>query len=335
MSATLAEIATHAGVSPATVSRVLNDKPGVAPDTRRAVLTSLDVLGYDRPARLRARTARPVGLLVPELGDPAVSAFAQALASNLPRRGFTPLLGVQGQHGAREDEVIDMFLEAGATGILFVGGRHADTTAPTGRYRELRAQGMPLGFVNGYREGIDAPFFSFDYGTAASLAVRHLASLGHRRIGFAAGPATLVSTVRTAEGFARGLHEMVGPDAVPVVAHTQNSDDGGASAARLLIEEECTAIVCGSDLIALGVLAEARRQEIAVGVRLSVMSLDDSLLARSSWPPLTTLRQPFGAMGVAIVDAFVGEMNGIPASRAEYIFQPELIVRESTGRAPA
>jgi DNA-binding LacI/PurR family transcriptional regulator len=335
MGATLADIAAHAGVSEATVSRVLNDKPGVAPAKRRAVLTALDVLGYERPSRLRSRTARPVGVLLPELGNPIFPAFAQALAPNFARRGFTPLIGTQSEGGLHEDEIIDMFVEAGVSGILFVAGRHADAAESTERYRSLRELGLPLGFVNGYREGVDAPFFSIDDTAAMSIAVRHLAAMGHRRIGFASGPESWVPTRRATEGFRSAVHDSLGSSEPAPVVHGLLSDDGGASAARALLADGCTAIVCASDLMAVGVLAEARRQRRSVPGDLSVVGFDDSILARSCWPPLTTIRQPVPTMGIAIADAFVGEMNGVPASRTEYVFQPELVVRESTGPAPS
>ncbi|WP_395245318.1 LacI family DNA-binding transcriptional regulator [Agromyces sp. MMS24-K17] len=334
MSARLADIAAHAGVSEATVSRVLNDKPGVATDKRQAVLTALDLLGYERPARLRRRTGRPVGIILPELGNPIYPAFAQALGPNFARRGFTPLIGTQSDGGVHEDEYIEMFVEAGANGIVFVSGRHADSTFPVTRYRQLREMGLKVGFVNGTRTGVDAPFFAIDDLGAMALAVRHLVSLGHRRIGLADGPEAFVPAQRKAAGFRDAIAELVGTDAPVLIEHTLASDDGGLSAARALLAEGCTAIVCASDLIAVGVLAEARRQGIRVPEDLSVVGFDDSTLARHSWPPLTTIRQPVNTMGIAIADAFVGEMNDVHASRTEYLFQPELVVRESTGPAP-
>jgi len=334
MGATLAEIAANAGVSQATVSRVLNEKPGVAPAKRRAVLTALDLLGYERPSRLRTRTARPVGLLLPGLGNPIHAAFAQALAPNFARRGFNTVIGADSEGGLHEDEVIETFVETGVAGILFVAGNHADAAQSTARYRTLRERGLPLGFVNGFRDDIDAPFFSLDDLAAMSLAVRHLAAMGHRRIGLACGPDSLVASQRAIDGYTAAMADSIGPDAETHVAHGLLSDDGGVSAARSLIADGCTGIVCTSDLIAIGALAEARRNGLEVPERLSVVGLDDSILARSSWPPLTTIRQPITQMGIAVADAFVGEMNGIAASRTEYLFQPELVLRESTGPAP-
>ena len=331
MGATLADIAAHAGVSEATVSRVLNDKPGVAQHKRQAVLTALDLLGYERPARLRRRTGRPVGLLLPELINPVFPAFAQALGPNFARRGFTPLIGSQSEGGLDEDEYIDMFVEAGAAGIVFFSGRHSDSRFPMDRYTQLLELGLPLAFVNGYRAGIDAPFFSIDEHSAMELAVRHLTAMGHRRIGLAVGQESFVAAQRKSEGFQSAMKKHAGDDARAVIEPSLYTDDGGISAGRALISAGCTAVVCANDLIAVGVLAEARRQGLEIPHDLSVVGFDDSVIARHAWPPLTTVRQPVTAMGVAIADAFVGEMNRIRASRTEYLFQPELVVRESTG----
>src|SRR3989337_2223331 len=95
MRARLSDIARQAEVSEATVSRVLNDRPGVSTETRQAVLTALDVLGYERPERLRKRSAGLVGLVVPELDNPIFPAFAQIIDSSLAQQGFTPVLCTQ------------------------------------------------------------------------------------------------------------------------------------------------------------------------------------------------------------------------------------------------
>jgi DNA-binding LacI/PurR family transcriptional regulator len=108
--ARLSDIAQQADVSEATVSRVLNDRPGVSPDKRQAVLTALDVLGYERPQRLRKRSAGLVGLVVPELENPIFPAFAQTIESALAHRGFTPVLCTQTPGGVTEDEYVEMLL---------------------------------------------------------------------------------------------------------------------------------------------------------------------------------------------------------------------------------
>ena len=179
MAARLSDIAAQAGVSEATVSRVLNEKPGVADGTRQAVLTALDVLGYERPARLKAHSAGLVGLIVPELDNPIFPAFAQVVESALAGHGFTPVLCTQTPGGVHEDEYTRMLLERGVSGIVFVSGLHADVTADPERYQALRRLGLPIVLVNGFMDGVDAPFISNDDVASMDLALSHLVALGH------------------------------------------------------------------------------------------------------------------------------------------------------------
>src|SRR3954449_10145353 len=141
MAARLSDIAAQAGVSEATVSRVLNGKPGVASATRESVLAALDVLGYERPVRLRQRSAGLVGLITPELENPIFPAFAQIIGQALTRQGYTPVLATQTPGGSTEDELVELLVERGVAGIIFVSGLHADSTAGTERYARLQGQG--------------------------------------------------------------------------------------------------------------------------------------------------------------------------------------------------
>src|SRR3979490_3083269 len=155
MRARLSDIAQQAEVSEATVSRVLNDRPGVAAETRQAVLTALDVLGYERPARLRKKSAGLVGLVVPELDNPIFPAFAQVIESALAQSGFTPVLCTQTPGGVTEDEYGEMLLDRQVSGIVFVSGLNADPTADPDRYRKLLSRPLPAAFINGYVEGVE------------------------------------------------------------------------------------------------------------------------------------------------------------------------------------
>src|SRR5215510_12827450 len=148
--ARLLDIALQAQVSEATVSRVLNDKPGVSPETRQAVLTALDVLGYERPTKLRKRSAGLVGLVVPELDNPIFPAFAQVIESVLAQHGYTPVLCTQTPGGVTEDEYVEMLLDRQVSGIIFVSGLHADTAADKERYHRLVGRGLPIVLVNGF-----------------------------------------------------------------------------------------------------------------------------------------------------------------------------------------
>ncbi|MGL5859574.1 MAG: LacI family DNA-binding transcriptional regulator [Angustibacter sp.] len=366
MAARLADIAAQAGVSEATVSRVLNAKPGVADATRQAVLTALDVLGYERPTRLRRKSAGLVGLIVPELTNPIFPAFAQVIETALARQGYTPVLCTQTPGGVHEDDYTEMLLERSVSGIVFVSGLHADASADHERYRQLLARGLPIVLVNGHAADVEAPQVSCDDEVAAELAVGHLVSLGHHRIGLAVGPERFVPTARKIEGFRRAMRALVpggtpdvggpstpgagadrgtagagvdsGPDAGAgldaMVEGSLFTVEGGQAAAGRLLDGGCTAVICGSDLMALGAIRAARSRGLRVPGDVSVVGYDDSPLMAFTDPPLTTLRQSVQSMGEAAVRALIDEVTGHPAPRTEYLFRPELVVRHSTGVAP-
>lgn len=332
-SARLADIAAHARVSEATVSRVLNGKAGVAASTRQSVLTALDVLGYDRPARLRRKSAGLVGLLVPELANPIFPAFAQVIERALVQHDFTPVLCTQTPGGVHEDDYVQMLLDRGVAGIIYVSGQHADTTTDPRRYEQLRRQGLPIVLVNGYVPGIDAPFISNDDEASMELSVGHLVNLGHTAIGLAMGQPRYVPVIRKVAGYRTAMKRMLDRDDVDgLIETTMFSVEGGAAAGTRLIERGCTAIICGSDLMALGVVRAVRAMGMSVPGDISVVGYDDSTLIAFTDPPLTTVRQQVTTMGEAAVRALVDEIAGSPTPRTEFIFAPELVVRASTAR---
>ncbi|GII21198.1 LacI family DNA-binding transcriptional regulator [Planosporangium mesophilum] len=331
--ARLADVARQAGVSEATVSRVFNDKPGVSAETRQAVLTALDVLGYQRPERLRKRSAGLVGLVVPELDNPIFPAFAQAVEGTLAQSGYTPVLCTQTPGGVTEDEYVEMLLDRQVSGIVFVSGLNADTTADADRYRKLISRPLPVAFINGYVEGVEAPFISCDDHAAGGMAVRHLASLGHRRIGLITGPGRFVPVQRKLAGYREAMRKLFGTSDCDLVELSLFGVEGGDAAAGRLIERGVTAIACGSDLMALGAIRAARSRGLDVPRDISVVGFDDSPLIAFTDPPLTTLRQPVREMSVAAVRALLDEISGDPTPNSEYVFRPELVVRGSTGPA--
>ncbi len=334
----LSDLAEQAGVSTATVSRVLNGKPGVASTTRQAVLAALDVLGYERPSALRGRSAGLVGLVVPELTNPVFPAFAQAIESILAQHGYTPLLCTQAPGGTTEDEYVSTLVDHSVDGIVFISGLHADTRADHTRYELLRGQGIPIVLINGYAPGIDAPFVSPDDAASVDVAVQHLVTLGHRRIGLAIGPERYVPAQRKLAAFTAALvrHGLADDEAAARrhVTSTLYTLEGGQAAAAELLAADHTAIVCGSDLMALGVVRAARARGLRVPADVSVVGYDDAPLIAFTEPPLTTVRQPVEAMAHAAVSALLTEIGGDRAPRTELLFAPELVVRGSTGVAP-
>jgi LacI family transcriptional regulator, repressor for deo operon, udp, cdd, tsx, nupC, and nupG len=326
----LSDIARQAGVSEATVSRVLNDKPGVGTQTRQSVLTALDVLGYERPQALRKHAMGLIGLVLPELENPIFPLYAQTVSNVLAGSGYTPVLCTQTPGGVTEDEYVEMLRERSVAGIVFVSGLNADTTADHDRYRELREKRLPIAFITGHPEGVDAASFSCDDTTAARIAVEHLAGLGHTRIGIVSGPDRYWPVQRKLRGY-RTAMASVGPEMVEL---TLFGEQGGHAAAARLFDRGATAVVCGSDMMALGAIRAADERGLKVPGDVSVVGYDDSPLIAHTNPPLTTVRQPVRDIATAAARALLDEIAGQPAPSSEYLFRPELVVRGSTGAAP-
>jgi alanine racemase len=340
MTVRLADIADRAGVSVATVSRVLNDKPGVNELTRRVVLTAVDVLGYDRPARLRKRTSGLVGLVVPELENPFFPRLAQALEDRLAGHGYTPVLCSQTLGGVHEDDFVASLLEHGVAGIVFVSGIHAVADTPPARYQRLTEAGLPIVFVNGPMPTVAAPAVSTDDAVSMDLAVGHLAHMGHRDIGLVTGQRRYVTVQRKIDGFKaamrRHVDDALGEDWLERrIASTYYTVEGGSLAASTILGDGATGVVCSSDVMAIGVVAAARQQQLDVPGRVSVVGCDDSLLIEFVDPPLTTVRQPVAVLAEAAVRLLLDAIAGSASGARETLFRPELVVRGSTARAPS
>lgn len=330
MSPRLVDVARHAGVSQATASRVLNGKLGVSEETRNAVLSAADALGYQTAGAARRRVSSLLGVIVPELENPVFAAFAQHLTTLLAQGGSTPMLCTQTAGGIGEDEWVEMLLEREVAGLIVVSGMHADTHSSLDRYRRLLGLRVALVLVNGYADGVEAACISTDDAGAMSLAVDHLRALGHESIGLAVGPDRYTPVIRKVAGFTSAL-VAAGDGAEPLVEHSLFTIEGGHAAAQRLLVRGATAIVCASDLMALGAVRACRARGLSVPEDVSVVGYDDSALVASAGPPLTTVRQPVPAMCRAAVRVLLDELGGAPAPRHEYVFQPELVVRGSTG----
>lgn len=334
MSKRLAEVARKVGVSEATVSRVLNEKPGVSEATRQAVLTALDVLGYERPTKLRGERARLVGLVMPELQNPIFPAFAEIVSGSLAQQGFTPVLCTQTAGGVTEADYIELLLSHRVSGVVFAGGLYAQADAPHDHYGLLAERRLPTVMVNASIDGLPFPRVSCDDAVAADQAMNHLRSLGHTRIGLLMGPPDHVPSRRkiaAAQAIAKGTGGAIDP---ADIVHSLYSLEAAQAATVRLLARGVTGIICASDPMALGAIRAVRRAGRSVPRDVSVVGFDDSALMNCTDPPLTTVRQPIEPMGRMVIELLVGQMAGGMGNRDEYFFEPELVVRGSTGPAP-
>jgi DNA-binding LacI/PurR family transcriptional regulator len=335
MTRRLADVAKKVGVSEATVSRVLNEKPGVSEATRNRILTALDVLGYERPTKLRGERARLVGLVLPELQNPIFPAFAEVVGSALAQQGYTPVLCTQTAGGVTEADYVELLLQQQVSGVVFAGGLYTQADAPHDHYRRLAQRKLPTVLVNAPIAGLGFATVSCDDGAAADQAVAHLLSLGHTKIGLLLGPRDHVPSQRKLAAALRTAAAAGHPIAAERIAHSLYSLEAAQASAGRLIRAGATGIVCASDPMALGAIRAVRRAGLNVPADVSVIGFDDSALMSAMDPPLTTVRQPIDAMGRLVIELLVAQIAGTSVAHDEMLFEPELVVRASTGPAPA
>ncbi|GAA2031461.1 LacI family DNA-binding transcriptional regulator [Agromyces tropicus] len=318
-------------MSEATVSRVLNGKPGVSASTRDAVLTALDVLGYERPTKLRGERARLVGLMMPELQNPIFPALAEVIGGGLAQNGFTPVLCIQTAGGVSESDYVELLLHQQVSGVIFTGGAYTQADANHEHYERLRELKLPTVLVSAPVAGLGFSTVSCDDVTSMEQAFGHLLQLGHERIGILLGPRDHVPSQRKhAAALAMAeRHGVALPD--EHVVHSLYSLESGQTAAAKLLDAGVTGIVCASDPMALGAVRAVRRAGLRVPEDVSVIGYDDSALMNCTEPPLTTVRQPIESMGKMIIELLMRQMSSESTSGDEVFFAPELVVRASTG----
>lgn len=328
----LIDIARTAGVSEATVSRVLNGRSGVNEATRRSVLEVAQKMG--RAVGPMATGGGPlVGVLVPDLENQVFTAWVERIEAELFELGASTLVALRARTVEREREILQRFQHLGVEAIIVISGHHAQQRAPLDHYREVTAAGIPLVLINGVREDLDAAYLSTDDEHAVRVVLTHLQELGHQRVGLAVGDEhtwPVREKVRVFESFTAEW-----PDGPQPIAFTDFSYAGGYEAARDLVGRGATAIICGSDVMAAGALEGVRSQGLNVPREISVVGYDDVFWASLTNPPLTTVRQAVGSIARAAVRAALGggEDSRRPA-RTEVVVRPQLIMRGSTGAAP-
>ncbi len=334
------DVATLAGVSEATVSRVMNGKQGVRDSTRDRVLRVLAELGYVPEALRSGPRAGVVGLIVPELDNPIFPKFVQAVEARLLSSGYLCVLCCATRVGATEDDYLESLIERHVAGVIVVSGRHADSRADHSIYDEITGRGIGLVTINGAMAP-DAsgappiPSVSTDDHAATVTAYRHLRELGHQRIGLLIGPTCYTPVQRKLAGFVDAVRaDGVDDDVDERVIETIFTLDGGFTGAQRLLDGGVTGIVAASDMMALGAIRAARQRGLAVPTDVSVVGFDDTELMRFTDPPLTTVHQPVSRIVDHAVDVLFAQIDGQPFDHAERLVPGELIVRGTTARAP-
>jgi LacI family transcriptional regulator len=332
-SAGVVDVAARAGVSLGTVSNVLNHPDRVAPATRERVLQAIRELGFVRneaARQLRAGRSRTIGLVVLDVGNPFFTDLAAGVEATATKAGLSVVLCNSNDDDDRELHYLSLLQEQRAFGILItpVGGK-------TAAIDTVRRSGTPVVLVDRGSNRRQCSVSVNDH-VGGELAVAHLISQGHKRIGFVGGPLAITQVSERLAGARAAMHAAGMRDDALVVIETPRLDVAsgratGGQLAAMPTRRRPTGVFCANDLLALGLLQDTTRRKLAVPGDLAIVGYDDIEFAAAAAVPLTSVRQPRAQLGQAAMDLLLEEATD-PAGHQhrQVVFEPELVVREST-----
>jgi DNA-binding LacI/PurR family transcriptional regulator len=327
----LEEVARRARVSTATVSRVLNSQDGVRASTRARVLKAVEELKYSPNLHARSLAgaqSRTVGVIVSNIENPFFLDVYKAVEAGAHAAGYDVFM-------ANTDYSPDRLV----TSIrLMIGRRVAGLAAIVSEMdaaliQELSAQRIPVVFYDVGKPRRNITNIRVDYRGATEKLTSHLCSLGHRRLGFIGHHAAL-GPLHERSRAVRDAAARHGGTEVQVVAADADTLEGGRRAARTLLDRspKLTAIICANDVMAVGVLRELRATGRRVPEDVSVTGFDNVTLAQFCYPALTSVHIPRDEIGRTICECLLNRDD--PPLHREFVLEPELVVRDSTGPAP-
>lgn len=331
----LHNVAQYAGVSPATVSRVLNNTAPVRETMRARVLAAMNELGYAPSSRFTRRAIEnAIALLIPDILNPFFAEIVRGVQDEASTIGFLPIVFDSTEDLQREEQFLRMFASQPMRGIILCGSR-----LPQAELQLCCNQSsVPIALINRSVRNAKVACVLTDLEGGAWRATRHLLDLHHTRIAFLSGPFQSEQSQARRRGVERALAEaglLLRPELCP--ASNPNVDGGfqAMSALLALPPADCpTAVIAYNDLMALGVLHAIRARHLRVPEDISVVGTDNIAIAAHTNPPLTTITQPKYQMGRTAMQVLYHMIQGHPPPEDGYtLMESALIVREST--APA
>lgn len=328
---TMRDVAKRAGVSPATVSRVLNKTHSISDETRRRVLEVVGELNYFKNVharRLATGQSDLFGLVISEIANPYFPEVIRGFQAAAWDRGFDVLLLNTEYSRARTQSIIRKLVESDVRGVAIMTSS-IDNSATA----ELTAAGIGVVFSNFCTADKLVSNISINYIHGISQAIEHVASLGHRRAAVIAGPEANRTAANIKQALVTGLTRR-GMKPFPVTSSDYRVD-AGASAVRDILSapDVPTVIFCGSDLIAMGAMSTLEASGVRIPEDVSIVGIDDISFAFLARPPLTTIGVPRELLGTTAFEALDKMLKLKRHKGSEYKLKTELVVRKST--APA
>ncbi|ANI29929.1 transcriptional regulator [Yersinia entomophaga] len=332
--ATIKDVAKLAGVSVATVSRVINQSPKASESSRAAVLSAMEQLQYHPNANARAlaqQSTETVGLIVSDVSDPFFGAMVKAVEQIAYATGNFLLIG-NGYHNAdKERQAIEQLIRHRCAALVV----HAKKL-PDEELVSLMKQIPGMVLINRTLAGYETRCVALDDRYGAWLATRHLIQQGHKRIGIICSNHQISDAIDRLQGYLDALNEHDIPVDEKLIAYGTPDELGGEQAMTELLGrgKQITAITCYNDSMAAGALSVLSDNSIDVPQEISLIGFDDVLISRYLRPRLTTIRYPVVAMATQAAELALALANQTPLPEITNMFSPTLVRRHSVTNPP-
>ena len=329
----LEDVAREAGVSTATVSRVFNGRPNVSEATRTAVAAAITMLGYDGRPGLGPDHTLMVGIITPDEECHSTREILRAMTELLATKSIVAVTFHCDESGLLDERAVEILIERRFDGVAVVGGRPLVIDVGTAPYAALRASSVALVTVGGTGEFLGGAGIAVDDSLSIELATERLLSDGHANIGYIARRDPWISVEHKTRTFTSLMASAVtGRRGGGLVERASPSIEGAQLAARTMLNDGVSALICETDWMTIGALRAARELGRQVPADIALVSCQDSPLLRELDPPITAVRQPSAEMGRAAAMELMRQLAGEGVQRGELVFRPELQARASTVR---
>lgn len=334
---TLKELARLAGVHPSTVARVLNDDPRqrVSEDVRLRILALAREQGYqpNHLARsLRTKRSFVIGTLIPDIANPFFAIMFRGIEDALAASGYSVIMANTDDESAREQRSITMLRGRQVDGLLIATARREDPTLDA-----LKTAGFPFVMVNRHTDPIADNAVVPDDHAGAVAAVEHLVALGHRRIAHIAGSDEMSTGHTRHRGYLDALERHNLPADSDLVVRGNFRESGGYEAMQRLLglAQPPSAVFAVNDLAAVGAMRAIEESGLSVPGDISMVGFNDLSAVIGTTRLLTTVRLPLHEMGHAAAERLLAKITGATISPEPVVIPVELVIRQSTGPAPA
>ncbi len=331
---TIYDVAKKAGVSAMTVSRVINGKKDVKPETRERVLKAIEELGYVPNSLARSfvlQKTRTIGLVITDITNPFFTTLARGVEDTAMKSQFSVIFCNTDEDPDKEVLYLELLARKRVDGVIL-----ASASGRRGPLKSILLRNIPIVLIDREVDGLeDLDIVKGDSVYGAYLLTKHLLDLGHRRIGIIVGSKNISTAEDRVEGYKRALIEAGVTIDEELIRFARYSREDGYKVTKdlLSLDNPPTAIFGGNNFIAVGAMMAIRDSGLNVPEDIALVSFDDIESLSQVYPFFTVVTQPAYSMGVIAAELLIRRIEDKDRvrERRKVILQPELIIRKSAG----